>query len=251
MLDHLSYSSITTFLSCPAYWERKYILKEKTYSSPELVFGSALHGTLEEYLTTKGNLLETWDKNWKDTLADTERGEVVWGADTPEEHYNEGVRMLNHPAIQAGIEAIHAQYEGGEIEQKVELRVPGVPVPIVGYIDVILRDGIPADFKTSSRSWNQERAQSELQSLFYLAALNQAGEIIPGWKFKHFIFVKTKTPQFQMLEHSHNPKEIFWMFHMIQQVWNAIQAGVFFTNPGGWRCGPAYCDFWTRCRGKV
>ena len=135
------------------------------------------------------------------------------------------------------------------IERKVELRVPGVPVPVIGYIGVILEDGTPADFKTSARSWTQDQANNSLQTLFYLAALNQAGFEV-NWRFKHFVFVKTKTPQVQVLEHSHKPGELFFLFETIKRVWEGISKEYFPLNPTTWRCSEKYCDFYANCRGR-
>jgi len=129
------------------------------------------------------------------------------------------------------------------------LRVPGVPVPVIGYIDLILDDGTPADLKTSKMSWSEAKAADSLQGLFYLAALNQAGVPI-NWKFKHIIFVKTKEPKVQILENEHKPGELFFLSEIIKRVWDSIESGQFPINPTSWKCSETYCDFYANCRGK-
>lgn len=249
MIDHLSYSSITTFLDCPENWRRHYIAKEPTKSSPALVFGSAIHGTIETAVA-EGNpdLLSIWGAKWPAAL---EGQNVYWGAETPEQHFNEGVRILSNKVIREELAKIKPAMMGDRpaIEQKVELRVPGVSVPVIGYIDIILEDGTPADFKTSKASWTDAKASDSLQSLFYLAALNQAGFEI-NWKFKHLVIVKTKEPKFQTLEHMHTPSELFFLFRVISNVWAAIEKEAFPLNPGSWKCNPQYCDYFADCRGK-
>ncbi|MEL7626959.1 MAG: PD-(D/E)XK nuclease family protein [Anaerolineaceae bacterium] len=261
-LQHLSYSSISMFLDCPEAWQRKYIAKEQTMSSPALAFGSAFHNSVERFVANKAtktnedeSLLGMWGAEWKAASSDDKN--IFWDLDTPEEHYNEGVRLLSDSVILKGIEQIDPMlYESKEgivspmIEQRVELRVPGVPIPIIGFIDVILDDGTPADLKTSRAKWSETKASDSLQSLFYLAALNQAGFEI-NWKFTHFIFVKTKTPAFQVIEHSHKPSELFFLFELIARVWDGIEKEVFTINPTSWRCNVKYCDFWGNCRGKA
>jgi hypothetical protein len=251
MIDHLSYSSISSYLYCGRSWAFKYLDQIKTPTSPELVFGSAFHGTIENYLTPgqKQSIPDLWMQNWNKQI---ESQVVDFGTDTPETFCNEGIRILSHPAIQQGILSIKPGTDeaGVKIERKVELHVPGVPIPIVGYIDIITDDGTPCDFKTSKTSWTVDKALNETQPLFYLAALNQAGIPIPGWRFRHFIFVKTKTPQFQAIEHVHNPGQLFWLFEMIKRVWKAIESEHFPMNPTGWKCSPNYCEYWGLCRGK-
>lgn len=249
MIEHLSYSSITAFLDCPENWRRKYIAKEPTMSNPALVFGSAFHGAVEE-LVQHPDLqpLSVWGAQWEKANAGAK---VFWGEETPENIFNDGVRMFNSPTLLAEIAKIKPQIDrnGAKVERKVELHVPGVPVPIIGYIDIILADGTPADFKTSARSWSDDKASESLQSLFYLAALTQAGVKI-NWKFQHIVFVKTKEPKVQVLEHSHKPSELFFLFGIISRVWDAIEKESFPMNPTSWKCGERFCDFFANCRGR-
>lgn len=243
-LNHLSYSSIAAYLACPEAWRRKYIAKEPTVSTPALVFGSAMHATVEQFVQTGGDVLSIWSEKWAGQVESETN--VLWGMETSEHHYNEGVRMLSDPDILSGISVIKAK----EIERKVELRVPGVKPVVIGYIDIISADGIPGDFKTSAKSWSNGRAADELQPLFYLAALNQAGMNVKDGRFKHYVFVKTKKPKFEVYENTHNMKEIFFLFELIKRVWEAIEKESFPLNPTSWKCSPAYCDFWSNCRGK-
>ena len=237
------------YLACPESWRRKYIANEPTYTTPALVFGSAIHGAIEKHVTGEGALLDLWGQSW--TKA-TEGQTVAWGIDTPEQHYNEGLRILGNEQIAYNLACLKPGQDdqGWLIERKVELRVPGVPIPIIGYIDIITEDGIPGDFKTSSKSWTNDRAANEMQPLFYLAALNQAGHTVPDWKFRHYTVVKTKTPKFESFEVSRKPGEVFFLFQMIRQIWTAIEREVFPPNPSGWKCSPEYCDFWAACRGR-
>ena len=248
--EYLSYSSISAYLACGEAWRYRYVEKIKTPTSPELVFGSAVHATIEAYVARRDfDLLTHWSAIWPNTI---ENVNVAWDEDTPEQHYNNGVRLLSSKEVSAGLSKIKPMVDdhGPRIERKIVLNVPGVPVPIIGYIDIVTADGIPGDFKTSAVSWNPAKAQGETQSLFYLAALNQAGDNAHGWHFRHYVLVKTKEPKFQVLEHVHKPGEIMWLFEMIRRVWSAIEAEHYPLNPTGWKCNPVFCDFWGRCRGK-
>jgi hypothetical protein len=250
MLDHLSYSSISMYLSCPESWRRKYIAQEKTFGTPELQLGSAVHNCIEDMLST-GNFTPgvLWPTAWERALA---KGQIFWGADRPEEFFNEGLRLVTARSILSELEkiVIGRDEAGPKIERKIELHVPGVPIPVVGYIDIQTADGVPGDFKTSSKSWTADRAANEMQSLFYLAGLNQAGKTVASWNFRHYIMVKNKEPKWQMFEHKHTPGQLMFLFQMIQRVWRGIEQEVFVLNPTSWKCNPQYCDFWANCRGK-
>ena len=247
-LEHLSYSSISSYLLCAAAWKFHYIDKVKVPTSHNLIFGSAFHDTVESYLRGESDSFgDLWSKSWR---KHTEGVDVDFGTSTAEESFNLGVKMLTDKSIVAQLHDtffVHDQLP--KIETKIELRVPGVPIPVIGFIDIITGDGIPGDFKTSARSWSSDKAYEEMQPVFYLAALHQLG-IADTWSFRHYIFVKTKTPQFQAIESSHTQKEIDWLFGMIRNVWRAIDAKVYPENPTTWKCNPSWCEYWNICRGK-
>lgn len=259
-IQYLSYSSINLWLTCGEAWKRKYILKEAQPSSPALVFGSAFHGTVEEIIKwhitghldgtgmTRGDV---WPMVWGRKMEE-EGARVEWGTDTPEQHFNEGVRLLGNPDVQKLIDSITPLEDeaGVFIERKIELRVPGVPIPIIGYIDLMTADGVPGDFKTSSTKWSQDKAEAEIQPLFYLAALHQAGRTVPGLKFRHYVVTKTKTPTAQVIEHSHTWQEVFWLYELIRRAWDGISREVFPVQPGAWLCSSKFCSAWNTCRGR-
>lgn len=251
-MDHLSYSSISSYLTCGRNWKYKYVDKAATPKSGEQFFGSVFHGVAEQYVVTGYTpITDLWQMLWNEEKEKTEQ--IEWGDNSPELLFNEGIRMLSSKDVLNTLSAIKPLIELGEpvIEKKIELRVPGVPVPIIGYIDCVTSDGVPVDFKTSSRSWTQDKAQSEIQPTFYLAALNQAGyKLNTERKFRHYVFVKTKTPQVQIWETRRSLQDIFWLFEMIREVWQGIQREVYTPNPTTYLCDPKYCAYWKDCRGK-
>ncbi len=256
-LEYLSYSSINLYLTCAENWRRKYLLKQPQPSSPALIFGSAVHGTFEQAISRKAEdseytriLASIWPDVWA-AKVEEEGHKVEW--DNPTEFYfNEGFRLVSDPNVQAMIDGITPLVDdsGVFIERKVSLNVPGVPIPIIGYIDIVTSDGVPGDFKTSKSAWSQADAEGEIQPLFYLAAMNQMGISVPGNRFRHYVVTKTKKPTATVIEHSHGWGEIMWLFGLIQQVWKAIDAEVFPVNPGAWLCGPKFCGYWADCRGR-
>jgi hypothetical protein len=255
MIEHLSYSAISLYLSCPENFRRKYIAKEPTITTPALVFGSAFHDTVEQYLVgtrdlDSGTITDIWQRTW---AAQLEREpNCDWGADTPEQYHNDGIRLLSAPDVIRMIDGIRLRSDdnGPMVERKLTLTVPGVPVPIIGYMDIMTADGIPGDFKTSAYSWSQDKARGELQPAFYLAALNQMGHSVPGLRFRHYVVTKGKQPKAQVLEHQRTWDEILWLYELIQGVWNAIEKEVYPLNPSSWLCSPKYCSFWSGCRGR-
>ena len=251
-LEHLSYSSINTYFICHRRWRFKYIDQIPEKENTTRLFGSVFHEALGNYIVNRGNIAQSWAGAWEAKLAELD-GQIAWGNDTPEGLCNEGVRILTHEDVFPVVDALQPLSIKGEpaIEKYVEFRVPGVPIPIIGYIDMIKADGVPVDFKTAGKSWPSTRAQSELQPLFYLAALTQAGIYEHAWRFRHLVFVRNKTPKIQTFEVQHSIGEIVWLFDLIRECWQSIQSGIFApTGAGSYLCSERYCDYWKICRGK-
>jgi len=272
-LQHLSYSSISAYLSCPAMWKFRYIDKLPTFGNANLFFGSVWHNTIEEYISisAKGTdaLVDIYRKRW-DAQLEKEGERMTWNTDEEGANFTQGKTWItdkpnfaeplkDFPSMAAFLDTVipKKRKNPGEkekpliVEEFVSLNVPGVPIPIIGFIDVITDDDIPTDFKTSGKSWNAGRAEDEMQPLFYLAALSQAGIRVPGRMFRHVVFVKNKTGcKVQSFTTVHNMAKLLWLYRVIEGVWQAIEKEAFPVNPTGWQCSKYYCDYWASCRGK-
>ena len=270
--NHLSYSSVNLYTLCPRSFRFRYIDKVQTPTSPNLVFGSAFHGAIEDYIVAQAKagqvdtptlLTDLWAEHWQKQLADKRNADIAWGDKSADEFAALGKRMLKNQVTVTGggpeRKMTTSQFldglapmiegEGPVIEKRVEMNVPGVPVPIIGYIDMIAADGVPVDFKTASRAWYADKAKQEKQPDFYLAALNQTGLAAPDGKFRYIVFTKTKSPKIQVIETKRTVADLFWLFGMITEIWQAIEAGVFPPNTTTWKCSPKWCDYWPMCRG--
>lgn len=254
-LQHLSYSSISTYQLCPESWRRRYIEGQKELTSTALIFGSAFHGTVQTYLQVGGRLADIWSDKWGEQIA--RENDIAWEGDTPESLRENGWRMFDTPAVWSTIERIKTAYDPQReqsVERRVELHVPGVSVPIIGYIDVVLKDGTLADFKTAARMWpadSTDKPDKRMQPLVYLAGLNQAGINDHGWAFRYYVFIKSAKPTVKVFDMQLKPAEVLTgLFPQIRQVWTDIQAERFPKVTAGWKCSPKYCGYWNDCQGK-
>lgn len=249
-LDHLSYSSISSYLLCGEAWRRRYIVNEPAPVSDNLVLGSAFHGAVESYLKGAPDLEAAYEQAWSQQLERDQN--IAWESGCPGPTHDTGLRMVKAKPVHKMLDDIKANFdsEHGLIERRVELHVPGVPVPIIGYIDVITRDGVPGDFKTASRMWADGKAGDELQPLFYLAALNQEGILVPDWTFRHYVVSKAQSPTAKVFEVKRKPSEVFGLFEIIRRAWQAIEAKAYLMQTDTWKCSPKYCEYWDKCRAQ-
>lgn len=188
--DHLSASQLTMFQRCPEQFRRRYILRQFARPGAALVWGAAdhfAHETNFRQKITTGTDLDT--DTVKDAFAegfekaiDRNGGtaEVEWGDDKPADLKDKGVML---------VEAYHRQVSPSvqptSVEQKFEVRVAGVPVPIIGFVDVET-DSRAIERKTSKQKASEIKPDWRIQGLLYQAVVRKPVE----WH----VSVKTKTP---------------------------------------------------------
>ncbi len=154
--DYLSYSSITTYQSCPLRWFFRYVvgLPERTVSS-SLVFGSAIHQAVELHFNellvgndppTLDALLGEYDRYWQET----DENVVKYGKDDS----RESLALLAQRMLAAFQASSLAMPEGHIIGVEEQLRgrvIDGCP-DLLGRIDLLVetsRELIVTDLKTA------------------------------------------------------------------------------------------------------
>ena len=164
----LSYSSLSTYETCPAKWRFQYEERVPTRPSPALSFGDSLHRALHRFHARPvpaapplEELLETLDAVWvSDGYADAseERMYRDHGRQVLEQYHRDNAASYRIPAA---------------LEHRFSIDVEGVRLH--GVIDRM--DRIPGggyeiiDYKTNRRLPPQQRIDTDLQlSVYFLAA---------------------------------------------------------------------------------
>lgn len=255
MIQHLSYSSISKYLKCHRQWKHKYIDEWEEPTNDNLLFGSAWHeyirGVIQSDEPFNGN--REWG-NWNEVFHSYIN--KFKNSDNYEKLLAVGESISTTEAVYKTLQSLKPMPES--IEKQIELHIPGVEVPIIGYIDMI-EDGtmIPVDFKTASKKWTVAsernggigRAETELQATFYIAALEQAGMITLPHTFRYIIFTKTSKPTVQIIDTVRTAQHVFELHEMINDVWHGIKHKAFGkTDPGNWWCSAKWCSFYDRCK---
>jgi len=201
-MKHVSYSQYNVFTSCPFHWKLVYIDGNRIPSaSIHLIFGSALHRVLQEYLDTfykktSGDadsldinsmlltyMLDELESYKKHGLEDaTNPGEL-------KEYYMDGVKILNWFKKHRGDYFNKKGYEllGYELPLDVNL---SNGAKFVGKLDMVIKDKTRKkvriiDFKKSYRGWNDnakkdpvKRGQLQLYKAFWSEVNNVSLENI-------------------------------------------------------------------------
>lgn len=139
--DHLSASSISMYQRCREQWRRRYVLGQKERPGAALVWGSADHYAHEQNFTQKIQsgeditvddvklaFAEGFDRAVERNGGETE---VVWDDDKPGQLKDAGTKL-----VAVYHETVSPSVQPTAVEEKFALELPGVPVPVIGYMDV-------------------------------------------------------------------------------------------------------------------
>jgi RecB family exonuclease len=175
-LSHLSASSIGMVLRCPRQFYRRYILGEKQRPGESLVIGSIFHETLEWNYRTK--ILSGEDQPISDALQylqdaavpkvlEEEGGEenVMWDEGSGVDN----ARSESERITTAYYRTVVPRIQPAGVEERFDIYVPGVEVPIIGYVDVRDKDRI-IDSKTGKQATRRVKPSWQLQGRLYAQA---------------------------------------------------------------------------------
>jgi putative RecB family exonuclease len=138
------------------------------------------------------------------------------------------------------------------IEEPFTFYIEGLPVPVIGIMDLVLEDGdgtvVIVDYKTSSRAYTADEADMNFQLSVYHMAAKANGHADKEVLLRLDCLVKTKTPRLEQYYTARTSDDGKRAAKKILSVWNAISSGIFIPNDTGWRCKTCawkkHCEAW-------
>jgi hypothetical protein len=179
-LKHLSASSIGMLFRCPRQFQRRYLFGEKERPGEALVLGSSLHDTLEWNYRTK--IQSHTDQPFADALQYLQ--DVAFPAAVEENGGADYVRWdTSIDSVRSDSERMTGAYyktvvpriQPVSTEQKFEIEVPGVEVPIIGFVDVQETNRV-IDTKTGKSATRKVKPSWALQGRTYSFATRKPTE---------------------------------------------------------------------------
>jgi len=233
MIEHLSASQINLYIQCSLKYKYQYIDQiPKPFKPSGLAFGSVMHSAIEwlhkERIKGKQVSLERlykiFETDWFSQRVDT-RIQFKDGEDE--------VKLLLTAKEMLGI------YFNSPLNSIKSAEVPfHVPllnistgeelmVPLEGIIDLIEKDDVIVEFKTSARSMDPESLNDYLQLTAYSYAYRTLFGRGPK-TLKVINFVKAKTPKMVVIETSREKSDYERFFYIAREVLKGINSGLFF-----------------------
>lgn len=253
-VKHLSASSLALFSECPEKYRRRYLEGVKTPPNGYLLWGRADHAAIQRDLEHRmdygkglstDDVLDVFNDEWRRALADNE--DVVWDeGETAGSILDRGVKLVAvyHREVCPTIKPV-------AVEKKYEIRIPGSPVPILGFVDIETASQV-IDRKTSGKRVNTPLPQWWVQRSVY--------SLFTGKPVQWHVSVKTKEPYVltgpELLSPVTNPVVTrAWAASIVQQISHCYEVfgpedawpGSGLTHP--WACnGCGYrptCSWWS------
>ncbi len=189
--DHLSASSLSMFSRCPEQWRRVYMLGERQRPGAALIWGAADHSAhelnfrqkIDSHEDLKVDDVRTAFADAFDRKVEREGGtsEIEWGNDQPGDMKDKGVALVTvyHNHVSPRVQPV-------AVESDIAIELPGVPVPIIGRIDVTTAVDV-VERKTAARKDTlATKPQWRLQGSIYAIAT--------GLPVSWHVAAKTKLP---------------------------------------------------------
>lgn len=257
-MDHLSWSSIKTYATCPRRFAFRYIDQvPEEFTAASLAFGSAFHAAVDciHQARIEGAIqqpvhifMRRYSKVWSEKVAESSV-QFAKGEDAISLHETAN-RMLV-----AYLEHLSQSQNGTiiGIEESIRFRLLADIPPLEMRLDLLelTVDGdlIVSDLKTSRSRWNDEKAREHLPQLVLYAnglmpLLRELGakRIVP----RFVVVSKAKKPVVQVLQPQATQIDVSRLRQQVSDTWTAIQAGVFVKRES-WAC--MQCPYRKRCLG--
>jgi len=254
--DYISYSSISTYMTCPLKYYFRYVAGlEPDFVSSSLIFGGAIHAAIESHMQSA---LEGAEPPSLDELVDVYERAVKSESDAPI-RYGKGetadslrglaIRMLT--AFRA-FDVSKSDTRIVAIEETLRGPVIADCPDLLGRLDLVTLDGdslLITDFKTSRSSWNAENVrQAAPQQLLYTELVQPLAEAFGDRpiRVEWIVLTKTKQPKVERHELTPDAAQVKWTKQMVRRVWQAIADRHFYPSPSAMNCST--CPYQAACR---
>ena len=249
-LDHISPSRLKQFLSCRLKFFFEKVLGLKAPVSPALHVGKAVHAGLEAFHKA------AW--RGQDHSADTVVAQYLMGYEALEaegpvdyEDADERAKCLadGERVLRAYLASDYARDAASATGVEVALHSAdiGLPIPLVGVIDLVRPGNVPVDFKTpaSTPAVDQEAWQHLIQLTAYGMLLRDATGEEPGRAQVVYLVKLAKQPKIivqQMPEITRAEEDRFRA--LVDIYVQAVDRGEYYPSVG-MACG--WCKFRSEC----
>jgi putative RecB family exonuclease len=247
-ITHLSYSQISTYLTCPLRYKLHYVdLVPPAFTTAALVFGSSLHEAVAAYYQSRlegdpirsDQMLDVYRDTWRNAV-----GVKFFNGDNEDSLLKKAQQL-----IQVFHEHVDPDLMVLGVEEFFEVQLATEVPPFHGYIDLIEESPsgrvTVADLKTASKKLADNSVHSNMQLTAYSIGAGALGFDPEQLTVRLDVLTKTKNPELTRYETTRTQQERERFVKLVRQVWHAIEHHAFFPKED-WHC--AQCAWADHCR---
>lgn len=179
-VDHLSPSSIGMYIDQPAAWVMRYLFKVRDEAGPAASRGHAVQKACEIWM--HGEDFETAAAHGEREFGLLTGGQADLG--------HEDEKALIRPMLLQVTKLIPQKYPVN-VEHRVEVKVDGLEVPIIGFIDWLMPDKI-VDLKTVKAMPSKPKMNHMRQVSLYSKAMSLPSSLLYVTKAKGSLYALTE-----------------------------------------------------------
>ncbi len=246
---HLSATQLNMFLRCPRQYCFRYVEGIKKPPSGAMVQSKVWHQTLENNYKQKiqsdndlslSDMQEFFSSRFDDTFSNEDI--ALENDESTGKLKDQGTSIVatHHEIIAPKVRPLLV-----EEEFRISLG-EDFPYELLGYWDVVERDGIIVDNKAYGRTPNQNDVDKDLQLTVYSLGYRASKKQIEK-NLRIDAIVKTKQPKAVQIQTTRTNEDCRWILNLIEDVARAMKSGNFYPNPTGFLCSPKFCGYWDRC----
>ena len=170
-LRQLSPSSMRTYERCPYMYHLRYTERIQVPNTAAQLLGRAVHAVIEIYYKQKREG-KTFDTEAAFDALDDAIDATLHELDEEGRAEVDEMRELGYDLVEYYVEEVAPHIRPHLIEERFRFSVPGVDVPIVGYVDLVDQDGTVIDHKTASSPFPEDYLAQDVQLLTYSLGYN-------------------------------------------------------------------------------
>jgi putative RecB family exonuclease len=258
---HLSASSIGDYIDCGMLYKFGRVDRlPREFVADAMQFGTVIHKVLAEYYMAKmigdkmmlKDIHESFKIHWHETAEGRDDIQYAKGKDFETLLMN-GIDLLTAWYCKLSDE----NYRVLAIEEAFSFDIPGIPVGVIGAIDLIEESGdsiVITDFKTTGRAYGRDEIDNNMQMTVYQLAAKANGFADREILLRFDCLIKTMKPKFETYYTVRTEVDEKRLIKKIHQVWDGISKGVFIPNDTSWKHNNCsyrkVCDEWFLEGGK-
>jgi hypothetical protein len=227
---HLSASALADYRECPMLHIGRRVERWPEVRPPQMAqamsLGTAVHAALEAH------------HQGKDAVAALHRYWPSVAATVPADYFGRALSLVR----------IYTEFEApdprDQTERKFTLRIPGVAVPVIGFID-LQRGLVVRDYKTTGSStwWTQKRADESIQASIYAMAVSAEHHGAQVTVEFHVLTHGKGGYGHRVISTTRTKDDLARVCDEIRADWAAMQQ-----EPREARCAPGRCRFPEQCK---